>query len=218
LAKGERWVEVHYSPVFDEKGQVESIVVLSNDISERRKAEQDLLLSELKFRTVADHTFDWEYWLGVNKRLVYMSPSCLRISGYSVEEFFADDQLLLKIVHPADSKIWKDHLDKVNAEDHPGNADELEYRIIKKDGSVAYIGHICTPVFDQKGYFIGRRVSNRGITNRKLAEQNLAKQTEELRLMNTYFVDREIKMIELKKEINRLLNAAGQAEKYEIFE
>jgi predicted transcriptional regulator len=44
----------------------------------------------------------------------------------------------------------------------------------------------------------------------------LKKKSEELEEINRYFVDRELKMIELKKEINDLLRSSGREEKYVI--
>ena len=45
------------------------------------------------------------------------------------------------------------------------------------------------------------------ITDRKLAEEQISKHTEELEKMNKVMVDREIKMIELKQEIEELKNS-----------
>jgi PAS domain-containing protein len=56
------------------------------------------------------------------------------------------------------------------------------------------------------------------ITDGKLAEEAQQKQAKHLQVLNSYFVDREIKMIELKKEINQLLIQAGGEAKYETHE
>ena len=57
------------------------------DISDRKKAEAALQTSEEKFRTVADFTYDWEYWVNEQGGFNYISPSCERITGYSADEF-----------------------------------------------------------------------------------------------------------------------------------
>ena len=41
-----------------------------------------LRASEQRFRAVADFCYDWEYWLAPDGRLLYVSPSCERITGY----------------------------------------------------------------------------------------------------------------------------------------
>jgi PAS domain S-box-containing protein len=56
------------------------------------------------------------------------------------------------------------------------------------------------------------------ITERKEAEMVLRQKIEELEQFNDLTVDRELKMIELKKEVNKLLRQAGNEEKYKIVE
>jgi len=51
---------------------------------------------------------------------------------------------------------------------------------------------------------------------RKRAERALKRKTEELENLNSHFVGRELKMVELKKEVNELLVRLGEKEKYKI--
>ena len=56
----------------------------------------------------------------------------------------------------------------------------------------------------------------RDITDRKLAEEALKQNYAEIERVNNVTVGREVRMIELKREVNALLKAAGQSEKYRI--
>jgi PAS domain S-box-containing protein len=154
-----------------------------DDITERKQAEELLRQSEEKFRTVADYAYDWESWLGKDGRIIYISPSCERITGYKPEEFISDSLLLEKIVHPNDSKLLKDHLEAAHSSEHLHEIEEIDFRILKKDGSVVYIGHLCRPVFDDMGNYLGRRISNRDITERKLAEESLRESEEKYKTL-----------------------------------
>ncbi|MGA3287705.1 MAG: PAS domain S-box protein, partial [Bacteroidota bacterium] len=141
----------------------------------RRQAEEALRESELKLRTVADFTNDWEYWEKENQDIAYISPSCERITGYSPQEFMADPALLKKIVHPEDVDHVKQYYERVFTSEHKNDVDELEFRIIHKNGSVVHIYHVCRPIFDVSDQYHGRRISNRDITERKRAEEELKK-------------------------------------------
>lgn len=130
------------------------------------------------FKTVADFTYDWEYWTGPDGRFIYVSPSCKRITGYTQGDFMANPDLMSQIIHPED-------LDRVSAQEAKADASGIrhviEYRIIAKDGQERWISHICQPVYAQtdngrldKQRFMGKRGSNRDITEfKRLQEENL---------------------------------------------
>lgn len=65
----------------------EGSIWITEDITERKQLENTILESELKFRTVADFTYDWEYWINEKDEIVYISPSCERVTGYLPEDF-----------------------------------------------------------------------------------------------------------------------------------
>jgi PAS domain S-box-containing protein len=145
------------------------------DTSGYKKMELELRKSENKYRTVADFTYDWEYWEGTDNQILYMSPSCERISGYKPDEFISDSFLLKKIIHPDDLKLFDDHFGKIHSSEYISDIGELDFKILKKDDSVVHIGHICRPVIDDKGNYLGRRISNSDITKHKQAEEFLEK-------------------------------------------
>ncbi|MHB8120855.1 MAG: response regulator [Desulfuromonadaceae bacterium] len=143
-------------------------------LEEVMRREQELLVSEVKFRTVADNTYDWEYWRGVDGALVYVSPSCLRITGYSATEFMQESELLARIVHPDDRDMFIQHIEEVDAVGETKRDCHMPaFRIIAKNGEEYWIGHVCQEVFDMEGESIGRRICNRDITKAKQAEEKL---------------------------------------------
>jgi len=139
------------------------------DVTERRAAEDALRLSELKLRTVADYTYDWEYWRDETGRLLWVSPSCERVTGYTSGEFMNAQDLDSLIVHPEDRPAYAEHLDSVAHAD-PGVC-VMDFRIVHRDGRTVWINHHCVGIVNQDGVSLGRRVSNRDITDRKLAEE-----------------------------------------------
>ena len=62
--------------------------------------------SETKYRTIADFTYDWEYWRAPDGKLLYTSPACERFTGYRPEEFQADPGLLRTIVTRTTAAGW----------------------------------------------------------------------------------------------------------------
>ncbi|MHB8058754.1 MAG: response regulator [Desulfuromonadaceae bacterium] len=156
----------------DELGLLASSFNILLDEVERR--EQELLVNEIKFRTVADNTYDWEYWRGTDGSLIYISPSCERITGYSAEEFMQDSGLMTRIVHPDDRYMFIQHAEEIDAIGETKHLCNLPvFRIIARSGEEYWIAHICQEVFDMEGESIGRRACNRDITKSKQAEDKL---------------------------------------------
>jgi PAS domain S-box-containing protein len=149
-----------------------SLEELSNADEELSRQNELLMEAEERFRTAIDFTNDWETWLDPKGDYVYVSPSCERITGYTVNEFLNDPELIEKIVHPLDRDLFPRHFRKSDDETQP-----IDFRIIARNGEVRWISHICQPVFRDNGVYLGRRASNRDITERKLREDQIAKLT-----------------------------------------
>ena len=168
-------VRLFYRTIPDKSGAI--LEGFMEDITERERAEKALRTSEIRHRIVADNTYDWEYWVGPEGRYLYSSPSCERITGYSPSEFEKDPELLCRIVHPDDFAEVGGHL---VPDPNPDGPCETEFRIIHRDGETRWIGHICQPIVDAEGRFLGCRGSNRDITRRKRGEEALQKAHDEL--------------------------------------
>lgn len=150
---------------------------LEKEITVRRQVEKELRLSEIKFRTIADFTYDWEYWIDPEGSFVYISPSCERITEYSTKEFMENSDLLASLTHPDDREKLLQHLKEEITAD---NMCHIDFRIITKKSEEKWISHFCQPVFDTDGSHLGRRASNRDISKRKQLEAGLRKEREEL--------------------------------------
>ena len=123
--------------------------------------------SEEKYRILADYSPNWEYWLAPDGSFLYVSPACEELSGYPPGAFFAAADLMTRLIHPDDRERWQAHIPSLQATD----VEPLIVRLVARDGSEHWIEHFCKPVFDAQGQFLGRRGSNRDITDRRLAEQ-----------------------------------------------
>jgi PAS domain S-box-containing protein len=141
--------------------------------------ERELLRdAEERYRTFADFTYDWEIWVAPDGRFRYISPSCLRVTGYRADEFSADPDLMRRIVHPDDLGELSMHLDAIGALARQDR--RMEIRIVTRSGEIRWIEHICHAVVRDDGTYLGRRASNRDITERKLAEQQVLALNAEL--------------------------------------
>ncbi|MBN1873185.1 MAG: PAS domain S-box protein [Anaerolineae bacterium] len=151
---------------------------LEQEIAERERVETALLQSEERFRTVAHFTYDWEYWLAPEGHYLYISPSCQRLTGYRPEEFYADPHLLEKIIYAEDRARVCEHLQR---ERETQGVQFIDFRIVTRGREIRWFGHICQPVYGQNRRYLGRRASNRDITEQKLVTIALQESVEKFR-------------------------------------
>lgn len=142
-----------------------TIILFSNGM---RKYQTAISESEEKFRIVSEFAYNFECWTGKKNEIIFISPSCERITGYSTDKFIKDPQLLANIVHPDDRKEYDDHIE--DPEGPPRQ--DIEYRVFTKSGELRWLSHNCTPIY-LDGVFLGRRRSNKDITDKKKLEEQL---------------------------------------------
>ena len=131
------------------------------------------MIAEEKYRSVADYTYDMEYWLSNDNKIIYISPSCYRITGYKTADFINNKNFLLEIIHPDDKDLFQNHKHDIDKND---DFAPIEFRVIRKDQTVIWIEHVCQEILDKNGNSLGIRGSNREITDRKKIEKAIHQQ------------------------------------------
>ncbi len=162
----------------DEIGEL--IAGFNHLLENLRQREEALKESEIRYRTVADFTSDWEYWVMPDGTYRYISPSCEQVCGYTADEFYADPQLRIRIIHPEDLPFFANHTHHLSAQ---GTPEPLDFRIRTKGGETRWISHVCRPVHGPAGEPLGLRASNRDITARRASEQKLREESEKNRAL-----------------------------------
>jgi diguanylate cyclase (GGDEF)-like protein/PAS domain S-box-containing protein len=126
--------------------------------------------SEMRFKTLSQFAFNWEYWQDPDGSMRYVSPSCKEVTGYSVDEFMKQPSLYKMIVFLEDRKIFSEHHKKrMQAK----GLQKIQFRIRKKDGTVCWVEHRCQDIVDTQGKYLGVRVSCRDLTELKKADNEL---------------------------------------------
>jgi diguanylate cyclase (GGDEF)-like protein/PAS domain S-box-containing protein len=131
---------------------------------------RELRESEAKFRAIADCTVNWEVWWGPDGKPRWINPSVKQYTGYTVEECMAMPDFAATLIHPEDMPRVAPEFSK-GLQGYRG--DDLEFRCVRKDGSIVWLSVSWVPITDAKGVFTGFRTSGRDITERKQAESEL---------------------------------------------
>jgi PAS domain S-box-containing protein len=146
----------------------------------RLRSRQRTLLR--MYRTVADFTYDLEIWMEAAGALRYVSPSCLRMTGYAAQNARRDRDFFARIIIPEDFPQWRWAMDCGHREDIAA----MDFRIRRLDGAQIWLSQETTRVFDPRGRFQGWRLSLRDVTERvqvrmtlDQARQNLEERVRE---------------------------------------
>lgn len=121
------------------------------------------------YRTVADFTYDLEIWINPDGTPRYVSPSCLRVTGYESKDAQARPDFLARVIHPDDAPRWHEAMRAARATD----IGSMDFRIRRQNGAEIWLAQETTRVFDDRGVFLGLRLSLRDVTDRVRTQASL---------------------------------------------
>jgi PAS domain S-box-containing protein len=170
---GRAW-RIKGNPIKDEKDRVIGIVELTEDITERKRAEEVLYESRERFRNLVETTSDWVWETDENIVFTYVSPKVRDILGYEPEELLGKTPFELML--PEDARRVADAAKDIATSKKPFSF--LENANIHKDGHLVTLETSGVPFFDKAGKFRGYRGIDRDITERKRSEEAVLKEKE----------------------------------------
>jgi PAS domain S-box-containing protein len=147
------------------------------DLTERKQAEEALIMSEERYRTLVEQLPAVTYMQEIeNGTLAYVSPQIEDVLGYSPEEYLANPALRSQTIHPED-RGWV--LQEDIRTDETGEPYSVEYRRISRDGRVVWVREEAVLVRDSEGRPLFWQGILMDVTERKHQEEAL-RQSEAL--------------------------------------
>ncbi len=204
------WYETRIAPI-TRNGEVIDVILISRDITEQKKADEILRENEERYKSIVENSLDVIVLTQPDGVISYISPSCNEVLGYDPLELAGTKQW---IAHPDDAKIVNE---KFSYAFKGKSQKNFEYRITTKKGETKWVSHTWSPIFKQHELNLIVSVI-RDINEQKEAEEQLKEKLGELQKFQEITVDRELKMMELKKEINALCKKCGKKPKYVLDE
>ena len=210
------------SPLFDEKGEIAAVVHIAKDITERKKIEEEIKRSKEYAELLYGVTPSAIFTVDADQRITSWNKKAGEITGYTAEEIIGK-KCILFAKDPCKDKcgLYSDDVKK------PITAKECT--IIRKDGQIRIISKNVDLLKDEKGKVIGGIESFEDITERKKAQEELLKAREELEIkveertkelqtkldelerFRKATIDREFRIEELQREIDRLKKEKGSS-------
>ncbi len=187
-------------------------LILANDITEKKEAEDKLRANEKRFRAMIEHNNDMIAMMDSDGKIIYRSPSTYRITGMTNETAeklnFLDD-----IVHPDD----RENVKKLFAEvlNNPGKAISASYRGLHQQGHYIYVEGTLTNllddpavsalVFNFRDVTLEKEASDKLVASEKRYREALDNMIEGVQILGfdwryIYVNDAVVKQARLKKE------------------
>lgn len=204
------------------RGKATRLFATIQDISERKRAEITLQTQYERYHTLLQNLKGMVYHCRNDRNwtMNFVSKGCLEVTGYPPEDLVENRKISYNdLILPGQREdiwnIWQEKLPRREAV-------EIEYQIRRRDGAIRWVWERGRGVFDEKGNLSHLEGFITDITKRKEAESELGKhrnrletlveeKTRELRERLTELerfhdatIDREIRMKELRDEIDRL--------------
>ncbi len=211
-----RFYEVHGYPIYDMDGNIVQVIEYNIDITERRKAEQKLLLSEQRNRIITSTARDAIIMIDEDGRILFWNPAAEKIFGYAEEEMLGTELHSILVPESYREKYQKGmaKFRETGAGTAVGQTTEMSAR--RKDGTEFPVA-LSLSAFQMANRWHAVGIV-RDITQRKLAEKRILASLEEKELLLQEIHHRVKNNLQIISSLLDLqLEYVGEREPGEIF-
>lgn len=208
----ELWMQIDKVPLIASDGTGTGIVVVATDITELKRAEADLRESERRFNEMLDQVQLASVMLDRQARITYCNNFFLSLTGWQREEVVGKNWY--EAFRPGDIDEAQANFEGLLADQHACMPNESQ--LITRSGERRLIRWDNSLLRSRSGEAIGIASIGEDITDRKAAEGVLAQRAAELERFHLLSVGRELRMVELKKQLNELQRQAGFEPEFDL--
>lgn len=120
-----------------------------HDVTDRRRAERDLRESEGRYRSFVEHFQGIAFRGRLDYTIEFLHGAVKEVTGYDAKDFLSGTVRWRAMIHPDDVEYLRTGTARLRSE--PGLSLVREYRIIRKDGSIAWLREAASNLSDESG-------------------------------------------------------------------
>ena len=180
------------------------------DTTERRMAVEALRRSEERYHLIDEASEDMIYSYDLDKRFTHANRHLCKILQLTPEQIIGKNHEELGFRADLIDE-WAELYQRVLDTDATVFDESI---ILLPDGTKRHVDVKLSPMHDSEGKIIGIAGISRDIHEQKLAEVKIKEQMAELKSWHNVTMGREERVLDLKREINQLLEEAGKPHKY----
>jgi PAS domain S-box-containing protein len=166
----ERAIDDSAAPIKSPEGRVDGVVLVFRDVTERRRTERALQMSEERFRLMVEGTRDYAIFMLDPRGLVSSwNTGAMRIKWYQANEIIGQH---FSIFYPPEAKASGWPQKELETAAATGRFEDESWRL-RKDGSKFWANVIITALRDEAGKLIGFSKITRDLTERMEADKRV---------------------------------------------
>ena len=219
------WVAWTNRAIYDDENRISEILCIGIDRTEQKKAEEIVKNSEQRLGQIIDFLPDPTWVIDGGGKVVTWNQAMEKLTGVSAADMVGKGNYEYALPFYGERRpVLIDLVREWNPEY------EKKYLSIKKDGNKlvsesyhpnlgnggVHLSGNASLIHDADGQVAGAIESLRDTTEQKRMEEELRRNLDELERFNNLAIGREIKMIQLKQEVNEFMSQLGQGAKYKI--
>lgn len=204
-------IDISLSVLKNHKDEVVGSIGVMKDISDRKRTEKSLEESEKKFKLLYEKAPVPYHTLSPEGLITDVNEKWCQVFGYTKDEVRGKSIFDFISEHER-MPAQKSFAQKISGGKSYNGGNEREY-LTKTGVKKLFITHDFF-LFDETGKVMAVYTTIEDITETKHAEQTLKEKISELERYKIITVNREMKMMELKNEINELYGKLHQKPKY----
>jgi two-component system NtrC family sensor kinase len=205
------------APFYDDEGRPAGLIGAVMDITEQKRIEKEIEQLSYQNQLILNAAGDGIFGMDTEGKMTFLNPAAEKILGWNSEELLGNH--LHSLIH------------HTRANGQPCHSEECRIGLAIREGRVAYslddevfwrndrtsfpVKFVCTPIVEFEK-IAGAVVVFQDITEQKKSEKKIQKTLAELEMFNRLSIGRELRMIELKKEINEIAAKAGTNPPYNL--
>lgn len=177
----ERTVYEIGQPDFNEQGRLVRFHGSVQDITDRKRTEQEALKAKNMLQSTLENIPEMIFSADSSLSMLYVSPQCRELTGYTEEEFLSQPELWYNITHPEDQEYLDQQIMPALIR---GERQHYEMRILTKDGQCRWLMYRISPRKDENGIVYRIDGSGSDMTSYKEAQQKRDELTDQLLRQN----------------------------------